>query len=326
MEYYLGIDGGGTKTVFLLVNSRGEKLASIAVSTCHYQQIGLAAFGNIIAGGLQDVLQQASLTLNQLTAIFAAVPGYGEDRTVENCLHEILAKLFCGVVWDCGNDVLAGWAGSLALNPGVNILAGTGSMAYGRTAQQHEARAGGWGHVCGDEGSAYWLGKKLLELFTKQADGRLPRSSLYDLVSTRLNLSNDFDIINIVVDDWQNRRDKIAGLATILGDAAGEGDHYACQMYQKAAGELASLAGAVISNIKFDDLQTVPVSWSGGVFNSGEIILKPLAARLQQYDHRCQLVHPALSPESGAVLLARKLTGPVSQSFIEKLQSEESKV
>ena len=75
--------------------------------------------------------------------------------------------------------------GSLALKPGINIVAGTGSIAFGKSRENVSARSGGWSTFFGDEGSCYWLGRRTMELFTKQADGRVKEGELYHILKRR---------------------------------------------------------------------------------------------------------------------------------------------
>ena len=95
------------------------------------------------------------------------------------------------------NDSAAGWAGSLGLEEGINLVAGTGSIAYGQNKFGTEARAGGWDDGFSDEGSCYWLGKKALELFSKESDGRVKKGKLLEIFRYNFNLKNDFDLIDI---------------------------------------------------------------------------------------------------------------------------------
>lgn len=323
MNYYLGIDGGGTCTSFIVATENGEIKAHYQTSTCHYQQVGFLGLITTLKNGIKEALKQANITKNNLTSVFVALPGYGESLEAKEQMNSIIKGLFYPVIYGCGNDVLAAFAGSLGLEWGVNILAGTGSLAYGQY-QKQEARSGGWGYLCGDEGSAYWIGRKLLEIFTKQCDGRMTKSLIYTLVKERLNLKYDFEIVEQIT-SWNGRRDKIAELATIVTLAAQNKDNNALNIYQLAAKELALQVKSVINCLEFKGLKTIPVSWSGGVFKSKNIIFSPLIKELKAVDSRCVLQEPLLNPTCGAILLAKQLVQPVTQSFINKLTNKEVK-
>ena len=90
-----------------------------------------------------------------------------------------------------------GWAGSLLCNPGINIVAGTGSIAFGKNAKGETARCGGWSEWFSDEGSGYWLGMKCVQMFSRQSDGRDERGPLYNIFKNQLKLTADEDIIDL---------------------------------------------------------------------------------------------------------------------------------
>ncbi len=141
----------------------------------------------------------------------------------------------------CDNDMVCGWAGSLAGADGVNVIAGTGSMTYGRRAGAG-VRVGGWGELFGDEGSGYWIGIRALRAFSKMSDGRAERGPLHDVLSRDLALDADIDLIGLVLHQWQGARQQIAALAPAVREAAISGDHRAQAILTDAAAELAGIS------------------------------------------------------------------------------------
>ncbi len=93
----------------------------------------------------------------------------------------------------CGNDMVCGWAGALAGEDGINVVCGTGSIAYGEY-RGRTARSGGWGELFGDEGSAYWIAREGLTLFSRMSDGRAPRGALYEILRRHFSLQDDLDL------------------------------------------------------------------------------------------------------------------------------------
>ena len=201
------------------------------------------------------------------------------------------------------NYSVVGWAGSLGLSSGINLVAGTGSIAYGRNDAGEEARAGGWDERFSDEGSCYWLGMKSLELFSKESDGRAEKGALLEIFRNRFELKCDFDIIDIFNRRYRNDRTKIAGLQKYLLEAAQKGDLEAVKMYEIAADELAMIVGSVYRKLKFGE--GTLVSYSGGLFHAGEFILGPLRERLKTEGVR--LCAPKYTPVEGASLLAAEM-------------------
>ncbi len=178
MKTYLGVDGGGSKTRFLLIDETGKVLASHTEGPAYYLEIGLDALRSMLARGIEQTLQNGNVTPSALTFAFFGLPAYGEDRTIEPMLDAAPSPVLLPGRYRCGNDMVCGWAGALAGADGINIVAGTGSIAYGEY-EGRSARAGGWGELFSDEGSAYWLAREGLTLFSRMSDGRSPRGPLY---------------------------------------------------------------------------------------------------------------------------------------------------
>ena len=140
----------------------------------------------------------------------------------------------------CGNDMVCSWAGSLACVDGISVIAGTGSMAYGEYAGR-QARCGGWGELIGDEGSAYWIAREGMNLFSRMSDGRVARGPLHRLVRERFELSNDLYLCSRIYGAGADRRDSFAQFARLVHEAAQAGDAAAAGIFTRGAQELAGL-------------------------------------------------------------------------------------
>ena len=311
--YYLGIDGGGTKTAFEVIDGCGDILSAVKTSTCSYIQIGRENYGKVVREGAEAACRQAGIQLSDIASSCIGIPSFGEIAAdVPDLLRITEASLGRSV--KCVNDVEVAWAGSLACEPGINLLAGTGSMGYGVDRKGHSARSGGWGSFCGDEGSAYWLGKKLIELFTKEADGRLKKSAVYDLVRQEFGIASDFGFLQVIYHRMKLQRDKIAQLQLLLDKAASLGDGNAVLLYRQAAYELSLIVLAIIHMLNFGAAEEIAVSYSGGVFKAGKFIFDPLEERLR--GHRIVLKKPLLTPVTGAALSALLSAGGVKTAEI----------
>lgn len=321
--YYLGVDGGGTKTGFSLIDEAGRIIAAAFKGSSYYIQTGFDAFRQIMAEGIGEVCREAGITAGTLDFSFLGLPAFGEIQADVPLLEEIVRDILGNERFRCGNDVEAGWAGSLACQPGINIVAGTGAIGFGRDSRGHAARAGGWGDFCGDEGSAYWLGKQLISLFGKQSDGRMDRTPLYGMVREQFAIATDFDFIAIIYEQLMPKREEIAKLAVLVYRAAQQGDARALDLYEQAAYEHSLTVKAILNQLCFRDQAEVPVSYSGGVFKAGELILAPLRKYLAAEPVR--LITPLLAPVTGAALYAMKLSGQsVTPRLIAQLQKQET--
>jgi len=328
--YYLGIDGGGTKTAFILINSEGEIEAYNVKKSCHYIQVGLENFKNVLEEGIKELCQKAGCSIEDIEYSFLGLPGFGENKDdvlkLENCVENILNSQN----FKCGNDVEAGWAGSLACEPGINIVGGTGAIGFGKDDYGKTARASGWGYFCGDEGSAYWLGKKLISLFGKEADGRLEKTPIYKIVKSKYDLKRDLDFISIVYDKLEMKRDQIASLAPLLYQAAEQGDQHAIDLYKQASYEHSLTVRAITKKLNFDSNKKILVSYSGGVFKAGNYILEPFKIFMGTNK---KLITPKLLPVTGAALFALELSEEKKDQkqddynyITKRLQKEENKI
>lgn len=295
--YYIGIDGGGTKTRFTLFNEAMKELDHCVLSTCHFAQVGYQCMEEILKEGIHILKERYQLTDY---GIGYGLAGYGKEKEIRSQIETIVERVSDQHPFILVNDVESAVAGALNLQDGIVVIAGTGSIAFG-VCGKLRMRCGGWGYQIGDEGSAYWLGKKLLEVFSKQADGRCEKTQLYDLVRKHTNLMNDHDIISYIR-DAHNERGSIAELAVLLTQAANQKDPYAIAMYQEAAKELSCLVEAIKIQL-FPQHASVPVSYIGGVFRAERLIIEPLSRNLSS---GCLLKSPIYGPDKGVCLLLKQ--------------------
>jgi N-acetylglucosamine kinase-like BadF-type ATPase len=301
---FLGVDGGGTKTEFVLIDDEGAVLARAVTGTSYHLQVGLEEAERRLVQGVAAVCAKREVSPDAFDFVFFGLPAYGEDAEADPQLHAACGRVLGHDRYVCGNDMVCGWAGSLGCEDGVNIVAGTGSIGYGERAGR-SARAGGWGEVFGDEGSAYWIAVQGLALFSRMADGRVAKGPLYDRVRTALSLSDDLDLCGRVMGQGGMGRDRIAGLATLVSQAAHDGDEGARAILAAAARELVELAVAMRRALGFATGEPVPMSWSGGVLRNEPLVRDAFVAGLLTQGFA--IVDPRYEPGHGAALYARHL-------------------
>ena len=303
MEFYLGVDGGGTKTEFVCIDAGGTVVARAATGTTYHLQVGLAGAVGILQSGVAAICGQLAITPYSLHYTFFGLPAYGEDQSVDPKLYEACGQILGHANYACGNDMVCGWAGSLGCADGINLVAGTGSIGYGER-QGSSARIGGWGEIFSDEGSAYWIAVQGLNAFTRMSDGRLAKSVLHDRFKESLGLAEDLDVCARIMGDTGMARDEVAGLAAIVSAAAREGDPAAADILECAARELADMAIALRQRLGFKPGERALLSWSGGVL-TGEAGVLPVLSRLIDETGGFSLVAPLFTPGHGAALYAR---------------------
>lgn len=305
---FLGIDGGGTKTAFVLLDSAGTVRARHQEGSSYYLETGLPALREMLEHGVHQTLDQAGVALSALRYAFFGLPAYGEDSVMQPQLDALPGTFLQPGTYRIDCDMICSWAGSLMCEDGISVICGTGSMAYGEY-DGAGVRAGGWGELFSDEGSAYWIAREGLNLFSRMSDGRAQRGPLYALVRERLQLGIDLDLCGHVYSRLGAQRSAVAGLSQLVSEAALAGDQQARTIFSRAAQELAAMVCAVRASLHVPDRVTLPVSYSGGVFESGALLLEPFREQLATHPGHFSLTTPALNPAVGAALYAAKCVG-----------------
>lgn len=287
---YIGVDGGGSKTKVIVLNAEFEQIVFKEYGSLHYMQVGIE--------GIETIIKDISNYVDDCDTIVIGMPMYGEVAKVDKELDEVVSKYFPQAV--IVNDVFNGWAGSLACCDGINVVSGTGTIAI-CVSDNNSTIVGGFGHVFGDEGSGYWIGRETLSLYSKQLDGRLPKTVLFDLI-TELEFKN----LNFGFD---SSRDEIAKYGIICNEAANNGCRYCKDVLVRAANELTLLVQ------RFSNEYIV--SYSGSVFNS-EIVKENFISNLNCF----KIVEPVLSPVLGSVLYGyvEKYGKADLENIVEKLK------
>ncbi|MET9002515.1 BadF/BadG/BcrA/BcrD ATPase family protein [Amycolatopsis sp. NPDC004169] len=301
---FLGVDGGGTKTAFCLVDPGGRVVAEARTASVYYLSEGLQIVEPLLREGIGEVCRAAGVEVPDITYAFFGLPAYGEISADVPVLDAVPARILGTGNYRCGNDMICGWAGSLGAVDGINVVAGTGSIAYG----EHDGRqwrGGGWSELFGDEGSGYWIAVQGLNAFSRMVDGRLPAGPLVGEMRRTLGLTVDFDAIDVVVNRWHGDRARIADLSKVVVRAAEAGDAVATGVLREAGRELALLVDVGRTALGFEAAQRVPVSYSGGMFGSAHVLSSFRDALALEYDLR----EPLLEPHIGAALYAARLHG-----------------
>ena len=318
---FLGIDGGGTKTTFVLLDHDGTIRATHPSGCAYYLEVGMEPLRAMINDGIRALLRTAGVDIAAVDFAFLGVPVHGEDeRTAE------LDRLPSGTLpegrYACANDMVCGWAGSLGCVDGINVVAGTGSICYGEFAGRH-ARCGGMGPLFSDEGSAYWIALKGLTLFSRMSDGRAGRGPLYDLIRERMGARRDIELDAWVQTQMDLGRSHVAALSKLVRQAAEQGDAQATQVFTLASQELAELVVATRRALAIPTSERVLVSYSGGVFGIGALVTAPFKAALEASGEPYAISTPRFTPAIGAALYAARLAGkPLSGAALARLSQQ----
>jgi N-acetylglucosamine kinase-like BadF-type ATPase len=296
--HVLGIDAGGTKTVCLLADERGLILAEGRGPGANLQAAGELEVEKV----LHQVMEMAlGDRLTRPAAVCLGIAGVDreDDRRI---VTAIMRRITPGSRVLVVNDALVALEAGTPGVPGIVVISGTGSIAYGRNAHGAAARAGGWGHVIGDEGSGYWIGRQALAAVVREVDGRGPRTELTDDVLAHFGVPNAAGLIQVVYNREVPRRN-VATLGPIVQRARDRGDAVATQVLERAAEELVLAARSVATRLEMRG-DTFPFILAGGVFRVVPWLSDELGRRLVEVAPRCQVRPLVEEPAVGAVALA----------------------
>ncbi|MFZ0498979.1 MAG: BadF/BadG/BcrA/BcrD ATPase family protein [Steroidobacteraceae bacterium] len=319
MQTFLGVDGGGTQTRFVLIDETGRVLASHREGPAYYLEIGLDGLREMLTRGIAHTLREGHVREEALSRAFLGLPAYGEDSSLLPDLDDAPVQALPHRRYSCGNDMVCGWAGALAGADGINIVSGTGSIAYGEFAGGN-ARAGGWGELFSDEGSSYWLAREGLRLFSRMSDGRSPRGPLHGHVRRHFALESDLDLCAAIYGKITAQRSQFAQLSRLVIAAGKDGDPAALELLRSAARELADIVDAVRHQLPIPAEAPIPVSSSGGMFRPENGLRELFESELQRRCMRYRFAAALLPPDLGAAIQAARLNGtPLSAASLEAL-------
>jgi N-acetylglucosamine kinase-like BadF-type ATPase len=301
-DLFLGIDGGGTKTVAVLLDEHSHEIARALSASSNVHSVGLAVAEASLREAIQQILIAGGVTVADLTAVGLGLAGAArpEDQQVA---RELLARIapFRNVI--VTHDAEAALVGSIGRRQGVLLIAGTGAMAYGINARGESRRADGWGYWLGDEGSAHWIGLEGLRAIVRAHDSRGPCTALEDRLLSYLGLPNtDALVTRIYAHDFGVPQ--VAALAPLVSEAARTGDLVAQGILREAGRRLGETLCAVVRGLGMSD-QAFEVVLLGGVLRSRDLVWQAVVAALREVAPRSRVVEPRHDAAVGAALLAR---------------------
>lgn len=296
--HVLGIDAGGTKTVCLLADARGLIVAEARGAGANLHVAGELGVEKVLHELMVEAIGDRDITPAAICLGIAGVDRDDEAQTVRAIMGRIGPRSRVVVA----NDALIALVAGARDAPGIVIIAGTGSIAYGRNQNGEAARAGGWGHMIGDEGSGYWIGREALAAVMRAADGRGPATALSADVLAYFGVADVSRLPRIVYDHDQPRT-SVAALGPLVQQAAARGDAVASRVLERAADELVLAATSVATRLAMrGDAFTIYLA--GGVFPVVPWLAEELPRRLVEVAPRCQVQLLDEEPAVGAVWLA----------------------
>lgn len=302
-DLYLGVDGGQSSTTALIGDADGRVLGYGRGGPCNHVGAaeGRKKFMSAIEGCVAAACAQAGLDYASVRFASACLGFSGGPADKEGILREMLRADRMVVT----HDALIALAGATAGEPGLIVIAGTGSIAFGRDARGRTARAGGWGYIYGDEGGAFDITRQALRAALRMEEGWGPPTVLRGVLLEATGAPDANDLLHrFYTSDYP--RPRIAKFARLVDEAARAGDAVARDLLTQAAQQLASLAAAVRGQL-FTPGAEVRAAYIGGVFRSA--ILLERFVTLVELEEGTRCAPPEFGPAAGALLEAYRAAG-----------------
>jgi len=293
-QYFLGVDGGQSSTTAVIGDQTGRIIGSGRGGSCHDTSVA-------IRSSVGEACRQASLTLEATRFAAACLGLSGGPAGKEPILREILRADRMQVT----DDAFIALAGAMAGQPGIIVIAGTGSMGFGRNREGRTARAGGWGYLFGDEGGAFWIARQAVRAALREEEGWGAASGLGPRLLEASGAGSMNDLMHRCYTP-EFPRSRVASLAVAVHKAAEGGVPAAREILEDAARELAALATGVRGQL-FAGGEPALVAWWGGVFRSPIVLnrFQQLLAAGEGVSVKAGVYQPAI----GALLEAYRAAG-----------------
>jgi len=301
----IGIDGGGSKTHAMVADEHGRTIAETVGPGSAVRPGRAEESANVISDVVRDALASCDMTHVTPRVLCVGVAGAGRE-TERNQLWQAL------VGRDLASELVIHSDFSIALDdafgdgPGVLLISGTGSVAFGRGPAGATARCGGWGPVCGDEGSGAWIGRRALSVVTAAADGREPDTALTGAILTAAQVNETSDLIGWAANATPAQ---LATLAPTVLSVADSGDLRANALVSLTVEELVLHVRALARQLFGDERASVPVALTGGMLARGNALRKRLEHRIKSAVPGATVSAEPVIPARGAVRAALRIVG-----------------
>lgn len=298
MFHVLGIDAGGTKTVCLLADDQGQIVAEARRSGANLQAVGELEVEKVLHEVMEEAIGARAVVPAAICLGIAGVDRPDDSATIRGIMRRIGYKARVVVV----NDALVALEAGAPGQPGIVVISGTGSIAYGRNAKGEAARSGGWGYVLGDEGSGYWIGRAALRAVLRESDKRGPATTLSQMLLAHFGVSEPQQLIHQVY-NTNLKPTAIGALAKCVQSAFSQDDPVAVGILCGAATELEALALSVARRLQ---LVGEPFEFilAGGIFRAVPWLQQELERRLPVAASGSRVRLLDREPANGAVALA----------------------
>ena len=316
--YFIGLDGGGTRTVAILTDAEGRILAFQRGDSTNYHVVGEPKAQENMVHILESLLVQAQISKERLGKVCLGLSGCDrpDDRALVN---HWMVQFGIADRTRIVNDAVIALAGGTLSDAGLLVISGTGSIFFARGVNGKTRRVGGWGPLLADEGSGYHLGREALRAIMRSYDGYEPPTQLTSSILQTLGFENPPQLVR-----WSTTegliKDKVATLSRHVFTAAESGDPAATGILKRlsklVANRVSILAGLIDLGSSYE------IVLAGGNFKHADIYFELAKAEIQALLPNVQVIRPKMQPVAGAILFAMADSGQkVNEKVIEQLGS-----
>lgn len=300
MNYFLGFDGGGTKTECVLVDGEGRVLAQAFGGPSNPLRTGYAKAWFALGAVGDAVLAKQHLKATDIRGICAGLGGAGRPRAARR-VASFFERAFPQAVVQVTTDIEIALEAAVGPGEGVVLMAGTGSVACGRNAAGKTARVSGWGPWIGDEGGAFDIGRRAVRAVTRARDGLGPPTQLADRVLGAVECPSWDALVERIA---KNPDEVFPRIFPLVVEVADGGDAPARELLLEAAVALSELARVVIEALALGN-RTFFLAKAGGAFGRSAILDQAVDAHLARIAPKARIEPLRTAPALAAAHRAR---------------------
>lgn len=318
MGYMIGIDGGATGTVAILTDEDGTVLHTAQAAASNYIAVGKQAAQVALRAVIDEVVTEANVSKADCEVAVIGLAGLNSEQDLST-YRSLIEPIGLGGAVHIENDIVIAWAAATNCEPGVVVIAGTGSSAFGVNAAGKRYKSLGWDYILADQGSGYWIGLEGVRAAIKAWDGRTGHTPLLDAMLEHYQLENAEAMLAYAHSDAFDKP-RIARFAKRVSECAiDHNDPIAQEILQRAGVELAQGVVAVIKGLGLEG-QRFTIGKVGGAFRSGDYLIEPFETGVRAVAPEATIEFARYPSVIGAVIYAHYLAGSLSEDVIAELE------
>ena len=300
MSYYIGIDGGGTKTKAVLIDEKMNILSKAIGSPSNFLVFDINDVANSIISLIIDICNKGNISIENVTSILIGTAGAGRiedaERLEKIVLENAKAKSLVINNFKVESDARIAIEGAFSGKPGSILIAGTGSIMFGKDSDENIHRVGGFGRMLGDEGSGFHIGRAGLTAIAKSFDNRIEKTLLTELVKNKFEINDTTQLINKV---YKENFD-IPQIAPLVIEAAEKNDQI-CKTILDS--EIEGLLEHIHAMKKLINVKELFISLIGGTITTNNYYANLFRTEAEKIPN-IKIIDAELPPQMGAALMA----------------------